>query len=94
MRNEEIYFKTNCLCNFVFNRHAKCGYLYLACGLGANSMTKQTKKQKALNETIEILTQHNKWRRGGYGVMTNPAELGRAIDNAVRELKKIQEALL
>jgi len=57
-------------------------------------MTKQTKKQTALADTIEILTQHNKWRRGGDGDMTNPAELGRAIDNAVRVLKKVQEALI
>ena len=44
MQNEKIYFQANRLCNFIFNRHAKCGYLYLACGLGANSMKKRTKQ--------------------------------------------------
>ena len=59
-------------------------------------MTKQTKKQTALNDTIKILTQHNKWRRGDDELvkMPDPTELGRAIDNAVRILKKVQEVLI
>ena len=59
-------------------------------------MTKQTKKQTALADTIEILIQHNKWRRGDDELvkMPDPTELDLAIDNAVRILKKVQEVLI
>ena len=33
-----------------------------------------------ITEAIEILKSHNEWRRGGDGEMTNPTELGVAID--------------
>jgi hypothetical protein len=40
------------------------------------------------NETaIQILQQHNEWRRGGDCEMPLPSQLGRAIDHAISELK-------
>lgn len=41
-------------------------------------------------EAIEILISHNEWRRGDDDKeMTNPYQLGEAIDLAIRELKKV-----
>ena len=59
-------------------------------------MSKQSKKQTALADTIAILTQHNIWRRGDDDLvkMPDPTELGLAIDNAVRILRKVQEVLI
>ena len=33
-----------------------------------------------IKKAIQILSAHNKWRRGGKGKMTEPKELGIAID--------------
>lgn len=56
-------------------------------------MSRKSKKQTALNDTIEILIQHNQWRRGDDDEITmpDPTELGIAIDNAILILKKVKE---
>lgn len=36
--------------------------------------------------TLEVLTQHNAWRRGGEGVQTDPRMLGLALDAAIDAL--------
>ncbi len=42
-----------------------------------------------IEEAIEILENHNKWRRGDDDIpMTNPKLLGLAIDLVVLEFKK------
>ena len=42
-----------------------------------------------LQEAIEILDNHNKWRRGDEIIqMINPTDLGIAIDICLKELKK------
>ena len=45
--------------------------------------SKMTKQQ-----AIKVLTEHNKWRRGGDGPATDPMKLGKAIDTAIRLLSK------
>jgi len=41
-------------------------------------------------EVIEVLTQHNYWRRGqDEGRMTDPTLLGLAIDEAIKLLKEV-----
>ena len=43
-----------------------------------------------LKRAIQILEQHNKWRRGcEKETITNPVELGVAIDVILKELKKL-----
>ncbi len=55
-------------------------------------MSNKRKKQSALNKTIQILISHNEWRRGDAGSeMTNPIELGLAIDHAASELMKLEK---
>jgi len=42
-----------------------------------------------ITEAIELLKQHNKWRRGNEKIpMTNPTDLGIAIDTVVKYYKK------
>lgn len=42
-----------------------------------------------INEAIELLKQHNKWRRGFEKTpMTNPTDLGIAIDTIVKHYEK------
>lgn len=46
-----------------------------------------TKNDMTEQEALELLKQHNRWRRGDDSVeMANPSELGRAIDVACRAL--------
>jgi hypothetical protein len=40
-----------------------------------------------LQEAIEILDKHNKWRRGHYDRMQNPTKIGIAIDLVVKKYK-------
>lgn len=42
-----------------------------------------------ITAVIKILEEHNKWRRGKTSAMQNPAQLGKAIDAAIRQLKKL-----
>ncbi len=45
-----------------------------------------------VQEAIQILKEHNKWRRGNEdipGQMTNPTELGVAIDTVVNHYKNV-----
>jgi hypothetical protein len=49
------------------------------------------------DEAIEILEEHNKWRRGdepyetgGEGMPHNPKELGLAITHAIEHMKRFQ----
>ena len=51
-------------------------------------------KEMPLDETIEILSTHNEWRRGGDGEMTDPKKIGYAIDRAINILQKIEETEL
>jgi hypothetical protein len=42
-----------------------------------------------IEDAIKILEDHNEWRRGkGTHSMTNPTELGIAIDTIIRHFKK------
>ena len=43
-----------------------------------------------LNEAIEILRQHQAWRRGGEGEMQNPKQIGYAIDRVLSALETNQ----
>jgi hypothetical protein len=45
---------------------------------------------KDIDFAINVLTQHNKWRKGANIPVTNPKELGKAIDIAIKELKKLK----
>ena len=45
------------------------------------------------NEVVETLTKFNKWRRGEDYPMPNPKEIGRAIDQAIKEMEVKQKAL-
>ena len=40
-----------------------------------------------VDEAIELLEKHNEWRRGDLTEMTNPTELGLAIDLIVTHYK-------
>lgn len=42
------------------------------------------------NEVIKILTEHNKWRRGGNNMPHSPEIIGKAIDTAIEMLKQPQ----
>lgn len=44
-----------------------------------------------LKTAIKVLTRHNKWRRGADIEMTNPAQLGKAIDKILNHLEKEDE---
>jgi hypothetical protein len=35
--------------------------------------------------SIELLKQHNEWRRGGEGEMLNPTDIGIAIDDVIKQ---------
>ena len=58
-------------------------------------MSKKAKKQTALNETIQILINHNYWRRGGDEVaeMADPTALGIAIDHATSVLMQVENLI-
>lgn len=43
-----------------------------------------------MKETIKYLHYYQKWRRGAKLPIPNPQEVGIAIDNAIRELRKFQ----
>ena len=38
---------------------------------------------KTISETIKILKDYNKWRRGSDGIAPDPKVIGQAIDNAI-----------
>jgi len=44
-----------------------------------------------VKEAIKILHYHQKWRRGAKIPMTNPKELGVAIDVAIQKLRIIEK---
>lgn len=44
-----------------------------------------------LQEAIAILKAHNEWRRGGEGPMTDPTELGIAIDTVVDDFASVRK---
>lgn len=43
-----------------------------------------------IEEVIEVLEKHNKWRRGGEGDMIDPKKIGVAINTAIHILKNHQ----
>lgn len=43
-----------------------------------------------LNETIQVLERHNKWRRGADIPMEHPKAIGEAIDTAIHLLKQME----
>ena len=44
-----------------------------------------------LQEAVAILKAHNEWRRGGEGPMTDPTELGIAIDTVVDNFASVRK---
>jgi hypothetical protein len=44
------------------------------------------------NDTLDILRQHNKWRRGADGPQTDPRMLGLALDAVVAHLSELAAA--
>lgn len=44
-----------------------------------------------LQEAVAILKAHNEWRRGGEGPMTDPTELGIAIDTVVDDFASVRK---
>lgn len=58
-------------------------------------MSANRKKKSAINDTIQTLIKTNLWRRGGDEVekMTDPQELGIAIDHAVSILMQVENLI-
>jgi hypothetical protein len=50
--------------------------------------------KRELEKSLRVLTQHNRWRRGEKIKPGDPAEIGRAIDVAIRLFREHRQEVL